>query len=332
MFSYRRILIGLLVLLSSSQAFAEVIASNLASSTIGGSFFGSGTTTQYKAFGFTMGADAYQLDTVRLSIDFQSPNPSPVVSIWSDAAGSPGTQLFALDNPSSMSGVGLYTFTAGSLFTLEAGTTYWMHVRSAPTTAPRFLWYYTNPQTMPTGVATPQGYLFNGSTSSFYNRLEINGTKLVGTPFCEPAALNCSGLPTILRATQGTGLGSDLHLFAIQGPPNEFGYFLASQGMSDPGIATSRGFLCLVNATQPIYRYNIANTASNSLGSFGPTGTAFNNLVGTATSTGGTGFDVPNTLPTIAPGTTWNFQLWHRDSCVAPGQSNFSNGISVVMP
>jgi len=54
------------------------------------------------------------------------------------------------------------------------------------------------------------------------------------------------------------------------------------------------------------------------------------NQVGT--STVGSGFDVPATVPitgspTISAGSTWHFQLWHRE---AAGASNFSNGLSVT--
>ncbi|HPF13737.1 MAG TPA: hypothetical protein PLJ12_05680 [Planctomycetota bacterium] len=44
------------------------------------------------------------------------------------------------------------------------------------------------------------------------------------------------------------------------------------------------------------------------------------------------GYDVPNTVPitgspTIVAGSTWHFQLWHREN---GGASNFSNGLSVT--
>jgi hypothetical protein len=66
----------------------------------------------------------------------------------------------------------------------------------------------------------------------------------------------------------------------------------------------------------------------NSIGRF-DAGGVFQNLAGT--STVGSGFDLPATLPsppggTINPGATWNFQLWYRDGAA----SNFSDGILVM--
>ncbi len=51
----------------------------------------------------------------------------------------------------------------------------------------------------------------------------------------------------------------------------------------------------------------------------------------------GSGFDVPDTIPGNTPilimsGSSWHFQLWHRDSGAQAGDSNFSNGLSVTFP
>ncbi len=47
-----------------------------------------------------------------------------------------------------------------------------------------------------------------------------------------------------------------------------------------------------------------------------------------------TGFDVPDTVAgaamTITAGSTWHFQVWHRDTPAGVGSSNFSNGLSVT--
>ncbi len=182
------------------------------------------------------------------------------------------------------------------------------------------------------------GLLMDGSGATqgdFAGYIQIDGTP-VGVPFCQPANLNCNGTSTTLSGQFGTGLGSDLHLSATHGPSNEFGYFLVSAGFSEPGIALSRGRFCLLDGVNPFGRYNVNNTSFNSIGIFSADGQTFNNLSGTGTSAGNTGFDVPANAPVagnpLLSGSTWNFQLWHRDSCAAAGESNFSNGLSVTIP
>ncbi len=153
-----------------------------------------------------------------------------------------------------------------------------------------------------------------------------------GTPFCDPNENNSTGMPTNMTAAFGSGVGSDLHLEATQGPSGQFGYFLIGTDFTEPGIMlpNSSGRLCLALAGgNSIGRYNVGGSTFNSLGQFDAAGILQNNV---GTSTVGTGFDVPATVPItgspmIMAGETWNFQLWHRE---AGGDSNFSNGLSVA--
>ncbi len=149
-------------------------------------------------------------------------------------------------------------------------------------------------------------------------------------PFCSPMDNNSTGFPTTITAAFGTGVGSGLHLDAQQGPNGQFGYFLIGTGFSEPGFSPpgANGRLCLaVGAGNQFGRYN-ALGSFNSLGQFDASG-VLQNLA--STSTTGTGFDVPSSIPTIGgsimTGETWHFQLWHRENA---GQSNFSNGLSVA--
>jgi len=149
--------------------------------------------------------------------------------------------------------------------------------------------------------------------------------------FCDPADTNSTGLPTVLSGAFGSGVGSGLHLEATQGPQAQFGYFLVGTGVSDPGVPLSQGHLCLATmGGNQLARYNIPGTPMNSVGLFDIHG-VLQNAVGTATSSGGSGFDVPADIPsiggTITAGSTWHFQLWHRE---AAGASNLSNGLSVT--
>ncbi len=146
------------------------------------------------------------------------------------------------------------------------------------------------------------------------------------TPFCLPGGINSTGQSTSLVATFGTGIGSGLHLEANSGPEGGFGYFLVSALWSEPGVFVGDGSLCLLS---PIGRYSPGtNPLANSLGIFDASGT-FLNLAGTSST--GTGFDVPSSVPlvgaTITPGDTWAFQLWHRDANPAP-TTNVSTGLA----
>ena len=146
------------------------------------------------------------------------------------------------------------------------------------------------------------------------------------TTFCDPMDVNSTGQSTLLTGVFGTGQGAGLRLEGSQGPEDQFGYFLLGTAANDPGVVVSQGRLCL---SGQLGRFNVGGSPANSLGQFNVFG-ILQNLSGTSST--GTGFDVPMTLPlagnpTITPGSTWHFQLWHRETS---GSANFSNGLSVM--
>jgi formylglycine-generating enzyme required for sulfatase activity len=155
----------------------------------------------------------------------------------------------------------------------------------------------------------------------------------VGTTFCNPTN-NSTGNYAILTGTAGSGVGSNLHIEVTQGVPNQIGYLLVGNE-NLTSIAISNGLLCMTGTPAArVYRFNVVGGNSNSIGFFDANG-VLQNLAGTSTT--GTGFDVPNTIPNTVPisimsGDTWHFQLWHRDTPAAQGSSNFSEGLSVTFP
>jgi hypothetical protein len=180
-------------------------------------------------------------------------------------------------------------------------------------------------------------------------RIVCNGfqlEQLVAPPpmiqvLCDPASDHFQGTYAKMDGSGfGSGLGSGLHVDVSDGPTGEFGFLLVSPDGSQ-SLSIFNGVLCL-GSPQGRYNPTVATNQGlpqlNSIGQFDASG-VLQNLVGTATSTGGSGFDVPNELPfapagqVIAPGDTWYFQCWFRDQIAMPGDSaNFSNMIQVVFP
>ncbi|MBL4771990.1 MAG: hypothetical protein JKY61_12830 [Planctomycetes bacterium] len=161
-----------------------------------------------------------------------------------------------------------------------------------------------------------------------YN-LTIDGAVSCGfdtLAFCDPASNNSTGSPTRIVGSQTPNAASTLHLECLSGPPNQFGYFLVASDFQDPGLPIGQGSFCLL--ISQFGRYNVAGSPLNSVGAFGVSG-VMQNLVGSSTT--GTGFDVPAFVPNtglpILVGSTWHFQVWHRD---VGGTTNFSNGLSVT--
>ncbi len=123
---------------------------------------------------------------------------------------------------------------------------------------------------------------------------------------------------------------SGLHLEAVDGPPNAFGFFCTSASATS-SLPVSNGLLCL---DLPLARYNstaVTNqgvSALDSLGQFDANG-VFLSLTGNSNAGNGSGFDVPIELPHVPPGQlilagdTHYFQLWYRDQ--PAGSGNFSN-------
>ncbi len=154
-----------------------------------------------------------------------------------------------------------------------------------------------------------------------------------GTSFCN-VTNNSTGQPTTLTGAFGSGVGSDLHLEVTQGVPGELAYILVGNEATS-GVVISNGLACLIGTvTAQVFRYNVVGSSSNSIGYFDNSG-VLQNLAGTSLT--GSGFDVPDMIPStpstmIMSGDTWHFQVWHRDTPSAQGASNLSNGLSVTFP
>ena len=224
--------------------------------------------------------------------------------------------------------------------TLAPGT-YWVEVFSqgSPGGGHRFVWQFADLDIV-NGVpclawdGQAPGVGWNVCTNFFFQDdlavvLSLESTDVL---FCDPAENNSTGGPASLSGTLGSGVGSGLHLECTGGVPSQFGYFLIGTGANDPGIAISDGRLCLETmGGNQIGRYNVISPgALNSTGVFNGAGVLLN-AVGTATSSGGSGYDVPSSIPTIggliSAGQTWYFQVWYREN---GGTANFSNVLGIT--
>lgn len=164
----------------------EVLASNFMSQPLpaggGGTAFGEGSTTQYKAFGFMPPADGASLGPVNLSMNVSDPDAGVVVSLWTGNS-VPETELHVLANPGNLNGIGDFTFRPEEEIFLEGGQTYWIHVRSEPLDGLPFSWRTGAPSFDPVGHADAAGFIFNGDASGFLNRIEILDAELFSDRF-----------------------------------------------------------------------------------------------------------------------------------------------------
>ncbi|MCP3919229.1 MAG: hypothetical protein GY711_27130 [bacterium] len=135
----------------------------------------------------------------------------------------------------------------------------------------------------------------------------------LGMSECSPATANSSGASAWISA-QGSNLagGNPLELMAWDLPANQFGYFLASETfLVIPMPGGSQGNLCVAGT---VGRFVSQVQSSGALGRLR--------------------IDVDtNALPVfppvaVAPGDTWYFQAWFRDTNPTP-TSNFTDAISI---
>ncbi len=153
-----------------AMAHGDVIISNLSGTTTSGTYIGPSATTVYKAAGFTMGSDSYNLESVIIRVRSSDPAATTDVEIWT-GNGAP-TSMIAQLSGSAFDADGLYTFTPTTDVTLAANTTYWVYVNNA---APSGNFFWDGSSLPPSGIATSAGFHFNGATSLTTNAYEVNG-------------------------------------------------------------------------------------------------------------------------------------------------------------
>ena len=139
----------------------------------------------------------------------------------------------------------------------------------------------------------------------------------IGASECGPAALNASGRRGVISATGfPTLLANNIVLRAEGLTQLAFGYFIASR---DAGLVVmpggSAGTLCLGGSIGRVVGGAIANTGA--AGSM-------------AANVDALSMPSPTGSVAVAPGETWRFQCWFRDSSPAgSATSNFTDAIAI---
>ena len=132
----------------------------------------------------------------------------------------------------------------------------------------------------------------------------------LGTTYCSPAVANSTGGPGVMRVLGSTTVADDdLTLRATQLPPQpNIGYFIMGTGMNTFTPPGSAGPICVAPGIRR-FLPPVNNTTEQNGG--------FARTVGTSGPVSGN----------ITPGSTWNFQAWHRDSLA--GTSNLTDAVTV---
>jgi hypothetical protein len=135
------------------------------------------------------------------------------------------------------------------------------------------------------------------------------GGGTIGTNYCGPPVNNSSGMGALLTATGSTVIAdNDVNFLVVNLPLNKFGYFV--MGQTQGFISVGQGFLCI---SQPFVRFNMDILDSGTTGEMMFSPDLMNLPAGTV----------------FAPGDTWNFQCWYRDT--NPGNtSNLSDAVEIT--
>ncbi|QDV05335.1 hypothetical protein Poly30_08320 [Planctomycetes bacterium Poly30] len=178
---------------------------------------------------------------------------------------------------------------------------------------------YTNASGAPLDVIVEIDMYTGGGCNDYDMDISGVGTVVtsIGTSYCTANA-NSTGAASEIGATGSTSVAAnDVTLTATGLPTFAFGFFIVSDTTGfAANPAGSSGNLCVGGA---IGRYVGPGQIMSSLG----TGsiTLGVNLAAIPRPTGAVA---------TAPGDTWSFQLWHRDSSPAGPTSNFTNGTTIV--
>lgn len=140
----------------------------------------------------------------------------------------------------------------------------------------------------------------------------------IGSNYCT-ANPHYAGGPAVMGATGSTSVfANNVTLRMTDMPPFEFGFFMVSDSsMASTPTPPNNNNLCLGGPAATIGRYNLAGQILNG-GAAGEIALAIDL---TAVPQG-------QTVASVAPGQTWYFQGWYRET--VPNSSNFSDALQIT--
>ena len=223
---------------------------------------GSRDSSALRATAFTTGSNSggYALSSVDVYVNTPASGATPLVEIYENSSGEPGTLFATLSNPATVTNNSANTFTATNT-TLHATTTYWLVTRnSASTTGTGFEVYTANNTTADTGAAMGWS-IGNGrfkadisetSWTSSSNRIifTIRGTLGAGTTTAQTETEVWSGTVTVsaISGTHGHGYLAAAH------PITGTGGTLSSDDDFDIGSTTYTVWRITIDTSSQEYR------------------------------------------------------------------------------
>ena len=176
--------LALALILTASAAQAAIIIGNLPTNAMTSSTI---SPTSQKAAVFTMGSQAYTVDSVILTLSgYKTATDVAQVGFFLEGANNltPGAQVGSfLTAPSSSSDAQAnFTFLPSGSLTLQASTEYWLVVDGG---AGAFQWMGSFPSVTPSGTAATFNFSkvsTSVSTTPLHNSFQINGTQVTAVP------------------------------------------------------------------------------------------------------------------------------------------------------
>ena len=217
--SFALAVLAVLATLAPEQAAAQTVTTFLSNT---GQSANTSTNT-VRATAFTTGTGTYTLSSVAIYSPIQSTSPTPVVQIYRDSSGNPGTLVATMTNPATVADNTLNVYTAPANTTLAASTTYWVVTSNSVNNFGTDFRVSTNNNnnvdsgtaagwTIGNGLFKTDVRLAPWTTSSNRHRFQIRGTAQTTTTNSAPTVANVIPDQT---ATAGTA-------FSYQFPTNTF--------------------------------------------------------------------------------------------------------------
>ena len=162
-----------------TQATQAPLYDSIVRSTQGGS--ASANKGTWLANQFNTDGIVYQLQSVVLNFS-TTPFGTIAVDIYSNAAGSPGSNLGTLTNPSGFS-TGTNAFIANNISTLQADSAFWVVLRGVGDGTANWIWTSDNPtgvgDSTHSNLSLDSGATWQGTSSGTPYMMQVNATPAI---------------------------------------------------------------------------------------------------------------------------------------------------------